>query len=185
MAKTDSGAQKFTNFEEMFSKTKNVAETINKKSAMYLELSRKKIEYMDAKSKLAKAYEKFGRLQYETYLGNDVDENDYACAVADITALKEKTETLAAELEEAKNKDAEELKKGAEEFKNEVKSASKEARDVILQQAKDFFRAVQLSVKAGAAYEPGCEITTDFTEVKEENKNTEQSSQTETKSETE
>ena len=66
MAKTDNSAQKFTNFEEMFSKTKNVAETINKKSAMYLELSRKRIEYMDAKSKLSKAYEKFGKLQYET-----------------------------------------------------------------------------------------------------------------------
>uniref|UniRef100_UPI0040277EF8 hypothetical protein n=1 Tax=Eubacterium sp. TaxID=142586 RepID=UPI0040277EF8 len=173
MAKTDNNAQKFTNFEEMFSKTKNVAETINKKSAMYLELSRKRIEYMDAKSKLAKAYEKFGRLQYETYLGNDVDENDYACAVADISALKEKTQSLEAELEEAKNKDAEELKRGAEEFKNEVKSASKEARDVILQQAKDFFRAVQLSVKAGASYEPGCEITTDFTEVKDDKENSE------------
>ncbi len=170
MAKSDSGTQKFANFEEVFSKTKNVAETINKKGAMYLELSRKKIEYMDAKSKLSKAYEKFGRLQYETYLGNDVDENDYACAVADISALKEKTDTLSAELEEAKNKDAEELKKGAEEFKNEVKSASKEARDVIVQQAKDFFRAVQLSVKSGASYDPGSEITTDFTEVEDDNK---------------
>ena len=179
MAKTDNGAQKFTNFEEMFSKTKNVAETINKKSAMYLELSRKRIEYMDAKSKLAKAYEKFGKLQYETYLGNDVDENDYACAVADISALKEKTEKLSAELEEAKNKDAEDLKKGAEEFKNEVMSASKEARDIIIQQAKDFFRAVQLSVKAGTTYEPGSEINADFTEVKDENKNSEQNNQAE------
>ena len=128
MAKTENGSQKFTNFEEMFSKTKNVAETLNKKGAMYLELSRKRIEYMDSKSKLSKAYEKFGRLQYEAYIGNEVDENEYACAVADISALKEKTETLSAELEEAKNKDAQELKKGAEEFKNEVKSASKEAR---------------------------------------------------------
>ena len=179
MAKTDNGAQKFTNFEEMFSKTKNVAETINKKSAMYLELSRKRIEYMDAKSKLAKAYEKFGKLQYETYLGNDVDENDYACAVADISALKEKTEKLSAELEEAKNKDAEDLKKGAEEFKNEVMSASKEARDIIIQQAKDFFRAVQLSVKTGTSYEPGSEITADFTEVKDENKNNEQNDKAE------
>lgn len=178
MAKSDSGAQKFTNFEEMFSKTKSVAETINKKGAMYLELSRKRIEYMDAKSKLSKAYEKFGRLQYETYIGNDVDENEYACAVADISALKEKTQTLSAELEEAKNKDAEELKKGAEELKNEVKSASKEARDVIVQQAKDFFRAVQLSVKSGASYDPGSEITTDFTEVNDEKSSQDQDTET-------
>ena len=41
MAKTENGSQKFTNFEEMFSKTKNVAETLNKKGAMYLELSEK------------------------------------------------------------------------------------------------------------------------------------------------
>lgn len=117
MAKTDNNAQKFTNFEEMFSKTKNVAETINKKSAMYLELSRKRIEYMDAKSKLAKAYEKFGRLQYETYLGNDVDENDYACAVADISALKEKTQSLEAELEEAKTKMPRSLKEAPRSLK--------------------------------------------------------------------
>lgn len=167
MAKTENGSQKFTNFEEMFSKTKNVAETLNKKGAMYLELSRKRIEYMDSKSKLSKAYEKFGRLQYEAYIGNEVDENEYACAVADISALKEKTETLSAELEEAKNKDAQELKKGAEEFKNEVKSASKEAHDVIVQQAKDFFRAVQLSVKSGAPYDPGSEIHAEFSQVKE------------------
>lgn len=177
MAVSDNGTQKFTNFEEMFSKTKNVAESINKKGAMYLELSRKKIEYMDAKSKLSKAYEKFGRLQYEAYCGNDVDENDYACAVADISALKEKADTLSAELEEAKNKDAEEFKKGAEEFKNEVKSASKEARDVIVQQAKDFFRAVQISAKSGAKYDPGNEITADFTEVKDEKSAEEQNTQ--------
>ncbi len=178
MAKTESGAQKFTNFEEMFSKTRTVVETLNKKGAMYLELSRKKIEYMDAKSKLSKAYEKFGRLQYDAYIGNEVDENDYACTVADISALKEKTETLSAELEEAKNKDTEELKKGAEELKNEVKSASKEARDVIVQQAKDFFRAVQLSVRSGASYDPGSEITTDFKEIKEEAPGEEQPSDT-------
>lgn len=165
MPKQDGNTQKFTNFEDMFSKTRNVAETLNKKGAMYLELSRKRIEYMDSKSKLAKAYEKFGRLQFEAYLGKDVDENDYAGCIADISALKEKTESLNAELEEAKNKDAEDFKKGAEEFRNEVKTASKEARDVIVQQAKDFFRAVQLSVKSGAAYDSSTEITTDFTEV--------------------
>ena len=165
MPKQESTSQKFGSIEEMFSKTRDVAETLNKKGAMYLELSRKRIEYMDSKSKLAKAYEKFGRLQFEAYLGNDVDENDYAGCIADISALKEKTESLNAELEEAKNKDAEDFKKGAEEFKNEVKTASKEARDVIVQQAKDFFRAVQLSVKSGAAYDSSTEITTDFTEV--------------------
>ena len=155
MSKADDSAPKLTNFEEMFSKTRSMAETINKKGAMYLELSRKKIEYMDAKSKLSKAYENFGKLQFSAYIGEEVDEN----------ALKERTETLSAELEEAKNKDAEELKKGAEEFRKEVQTASKEARDVIVQQAKDFFRAVQLSVKSGAPYSSDREVTVDFTEV--------------------
>ncbi len=165
MSKADDSAPKLTNFEEMFSKTRSMAETINKKGAMYLELSRKKIEYMDAKSKLSKAYENFGKLQFSAYIGEEVDENEYACSIADITALKERTETLSAELEEAKNKDAEELKKGAEEFRKEVQTASKEARDVIVQQAKDFFRAVQLSVKSGAPYSSDREVTVDFTEV--------------------
>lgn len=167
MSKTDGNAPKLTNFEDMFSKTRSVAETINKKGAMYLELSRKRIEYMDAKSKLSKAYENFGKLQFSAYNGEDVDENEYACAVADIAALKERTETLSAELEEAKNKDTEEFKKGAEEFRKEVQTASKEARDVIVQQAKDFFRAVQLSVKSGAPYTSDREVTVDYTEVNE------------------
>lgn len=165
MPKQDGNSQKFNNIEDVFSKTRNVAEAINKKGAMYLELSRKKIEYVDSKNKLSKAYETFGRLQFETYLGNDVDENDYAGCIADISALKEKTETLSAQLEEAKKYDTQELKKGAEELKNEVKTASKEARDVIVKQAKEFFRAVQLSVKSGASYTPSTEITTEFTEV--------------------
>lgn len=116
MSKADDSAPKLTNFEEMFSKTRSMAETINKKGAMYLELSRKKIEYMDAKSKLSKAYENFGKLQFSAYIGEEVDENEYACSIADITALKERTETLSAELEEAKNKDAEELKKARRNF---------------------------------------------------------------------
>lgn len=167
MPKQESTSQKFGSIEEMFSKTRDVAETLNKKGAMYLELSRKKIEYMDAKSKLSKAFEKFGRLQYEAYCGNDVDENEYACSVADISALKEKTQALGEELEEAKSKDAEEFKKGAEEFKKEVQSASKEARDVIVQQAKDFFRAVQLSVGTGMKFNSSGEFNADFTEVKD------------------
>ena len=132
MTKAESGAPKMSNFEDVFSKTKNVAETLNKKGSLYLELSRKKIEYMDAKSKLAKAYQNFGKLQFSAYLGEEVDENEYA--------------VLKAELDDAKSKDAQEFVKGAEEFKEEVKTASKEARDAILVQARDFFRAFQNAV---------------------------------------
>lgn len=167
MSKAEGGAPKLTNFEEMFSKTKTMAETLNKKGAMYLELSRKRIEYMDAKSKLSKAYENFGELQFQAYKGEEVDENEYACAIADISALRERCETLSAELEEAKNKDAEELKKGAEELRKEVQTASKEARDVIVQQARDFFRSVQLSAKSAPPFNSEKEVTVDYTEVKE------------------
>ena len=50
--------------EEMFNKTKDVAENMSKKSAERLEISRKKVELLDAKAKLSKFYEKFGKLQY-------------------------------------------------------------------------------------------------------------------------
>ena len=49
--------------EEMFNKTKDVAENMSKKSAERLEISRKKVELLDAKAKLSKFYEKFGKLQ--------------------------------------------------------------------------------------------------------------------------
>ena len=107
MSKADDSAPKLTHFEAMFSKTRSMAETINKKGAMYLELSRKKIEYMDAKSKLSKAYENFGKLQFSAYIGEEVVENEYAWSIWDITALKERNDTLSAELEGAKKKDAE------------------------------------------------------------------------------
>lgn len=148
MTKTESGSPKMSNFEDVFSKTKNVAETLNKKGSLYLELSRKKIEYMDAKSKLAKAYQNFGKLQFSTYLGENVDENEYAVCVADITAYRERIDVLKAELDDAKNKDAQDFVRGAEEFKEEVKTASKEARDAILVQARDFFRAFQNAVNS-------------------------------------
>ena len=50
--------------EEMFNKTKDVAENMSKKSAERLEISRKKVELLDAKAKLAKLYEKFGKLNF-------------------------------------------------------------------------------------------------------------------------
>ena len=120
MAKPDNGS-KITNFEDVLSKAKNVSEVLNKKGSAYLELSRKRIEYMDAKSKLAKAYEKFGKLQYSAYIGEEVNEDEYAAAVADIAAYRERLDALASELDDAKMpKDADDLKKNAEELKNEM-----------------------------------------------------------------
>ena len=72
--------------EEMFNKTKDVAENMSKKSAERLEISRKKVELLDAKAKLAKLYEKFGKLNYAKYIGDEISEDeikDCANAIAD------------------------------------------------------------------------------------------------------
>ena len=72
--------------EEMFNKTKDVAENMSKKSAERLEISRKKVELLDAKAKLAKLYEKFGKLNYAKYIGDEISEDDIkdcANAIAD------------------------------------------------------------------------------------------------------
>lgn len=188
MAKAEGNSPKMSNFEDVFSKTKNVAETINKKGSLYLELSRKKIEYMDAKSKLAKAYQHFGKLQYSAYLGEVVDENEYAVCVADITAYRDRIEVLKAELDDAKNKDAQDFVRGAEEFKEEMKSASKEARDAILIQAREFFRAFQNAVNNNSnntnqTSDEKEHIEVDFTEAESAAKPKSEESASETKNE--
>ncbi len=167
MAKPDNGS-KITNFEDVISKAKNVSEVLNKKGSAYLELSRKRIEYMDAKSKLAKAYEKFGKLQYSAYIGEEVNEDEYAAAVADIAAYRERLDALASELDDAKMpKDADDLKKNAEELKNEMKSASTEAVDSFVRQARDFLKGVQLSVKSVTPSNVTGEVEVEYKEADE------------------
>lgn len=156
---------KFSNFEEMLSKTKDMAQMLNKRSAQCIEVSRKRVEYLDAKSKLSKAYEKFGRLQYKASLGEDVDENEYAVAVADIAALISKIDDLNEEIDTSKvMKDTEDLKRGAEELKDEVISASKEAREVIAQRSKEILKAVKKSVDAYSPVTVSSEIEVEFKE---------------------
>ena len=167
MAKPDNGS-KITNFEDVLSKAKKETEVLNKKGSAYLELSRKRIEYMDAKSKLAKAYEKFGKLQYSAYIGEEVNEDEYAAAVADIAAYRERLDALASELDDAKMpKDADDLKKNAEELKNEMKSASTEAVDSFVRQARDFLKAVQLSVKSVTPSNVTGEVEVEYKEADE------------------
>lgn len=89
--------------EEMFNKTKDVAENMSKKSAERLEISRKKVELLDAKAKLSKLYEKFGKLQYSKYIGEEVgDEEITDCANA-IADNKEKIQLYTAEIEKGKS----------------------------------------------------------------------------------
>ncbi len=131
-----------SNFEEVIIKTKDVAQTVGKKGSQYFEASKKKLELLDAKSKLAKAYEKFGRLQFDSLNGEAVDDDEYDCAVADIKTFILKVDELEAQLEEAKAAaDTDELKRGAEELKQGVVTVSKE----VVNQAKEVIKAVQKS----------------------------------------
>lgn len=104
--------------EEFLNKTRDVAETFGKKSAEHLEISRKKVECLDAKTKLARLYEKFGRLQYDVYIGEPAQQSDIE-ELADMIALtKEKIESLTVEIETAKA-----------QFNDAVNSATKKTRD--------------------------------------------------------
>lgn len=119
--------------EEMFNKTKDVAENMSKKSAERLEISRKKVELLDAKTKLAKLYEKFGKLQYSKYIGEEVDEaeiTDCANAIAD---NKEKVSLYTDEIEKAKAEFNESManmaKKTREAFSGECNAKGEEVSD--------------------------------------------------------
>lgn len=88
--------------EEMFNKTKDVAENMSKKSAERLEISRKKVELLDAKAKLAKLYEKFGKLNYAKYISDEISEDEIKDCANAIANNKEKIELYTVEIEKAK-----------------------------------------------------------------------------------
>lgn len=85
---------KHGNFEEVLTKTKSYAEKATKKSAERLEISRKKIELLDSKTKLSKAYENYGKLQYSAYLGELVDEEAVEAALQEIQLQKTRADLL-------------------------------------------------------------------------------------------
>lgn len=104
--------------EEVFNKTKDMAETVSKKSAEHLEISRKKIECIDAKAKLAKAFEKYGQLQYSVYIGETVDPDELESIASRISIIKEKIDSLTKEIEIAKA-----------QFNEAVSAATKKTKD--------------------------------------------------------
>lgn len=83
------------NFDDVISKTRVYA----KKSAEAIEISRKKIEIIDAKARLAKAYESFGKLQYSAIDGAEVSQSEIDAGVDEITLLKNRIEFLNDEVE--------------------------------------------------------------------------------------
>lgn len=86
-------------FEEFLNKTKDVAETVGKKSAERLDISRKKLELLDIKAKLSKTYEKFGRLQYKSFIGEEVDAEKLEEMVTEISQLNDKVDILSFDIE--------------------------------------------------------------------------------------
>ena len=88
------------NFEEVLAKTKSYAEKATKKSAEKIEISRKKIELLDSKTKLSKAYEKFGKLEYAKREGEEVNEDEYKSALAQIELQKIRADMLDKEIED-------------------------------------------------------------------------------------
>lgn len=101
-----SGA-KISNFDldDVLSRTRTFTEEVSKRSAEALELSRKKVECLDIKAKLSKAYERYGRLAYESVQQPQLQQTEAleSCG-AEITALRTKLDQLTAEqLEAAKN----------------------------------------------------------------------------------
>ena len=87
-------------FEEVLAKTRIYAEKATKKSAERLEISRKKIELLDSKTKLSKAYEKFGRLEYSKLQGEEISEDEYKSALAQIELQRTRSDMLDKEIEE-------------------------------------------------------------------------------------
>lgn len=81
-------------FEDMLNKTKQYA----RKSAEAIEISRKKIELLDAKTKLSKAYEKFGKQQFAIYDGEAVDDQELEATANEIIILKGQVEYLDQEI---------------------------------------------------------------------------------------
>lgn len=126
--------------EEMFNKTKDVAENMSKKSAERLEISRKKVELLDAKAKLAKLYEKFGKLNYAKYIGDEISEDEIKDCANAIADNKEKIEFYTAEIEKAKAEFNESManmaKKTKEAFSTDF-NAKPEAEAVEVVEAKD------------------------------------------------
>ena len=135
---------KISNFDELFSKTKTVAESLNKKSAQAFDISRKRLDYLDAKAKISKLYEKFGRIQFKAFVGEEIDENELDMLTAQIITYREKLDNLKAQLEEVN--DTSDLKREAEELKKEVIIASHEAKEVIKKQVENARNAINNKV---------------------------------------
>ena len=130
---------KHGNFEDVLTKTKSYAEKATKKSAERLEISRKKIELLDSKTKLSKAFEKYGRLQYSAYLGEELDEEAIEGALQEIQLQKTRADLLDKEIAELREAFLESLsKREARQYEKQEKEEEEMAvEDIIEETAED------------------------------------------------
>lgn len=112
--------------EEVFNKTKDVAESMSKKSAERIELSRKKVELFDAKARLAKLYEKYGRLQYGVRIGDEIGQEVLSDYENQIAELREKIDIYTKDIEDAKAA-----------FNESMAQAAKRTRDAFTQDSRE------------------------------------------------
>ncbi|MCM1284590.1 MAG: hypothetical protein NC213_02960 [Acetobacter sp.] len=110
--------------DEMLSKTRDVAEILGKKSAEHLDLSRKKVELFDMKTKLSKLYEKFGKQKYNSIVGLDAEDESSEDFISKITEINEKISLLEEEIDAAKAKFSEAVQRTKETFQKEMEKAA-------------------------------------------------------------
>ena len=124
------------NFDEVLSKTKSYAEKATKRSAERLEISKKKIELLDSKAKLTRAYEKYGKLMYLKNQNEEVSEDEIASAEAAIELQKMRSDMLNEEIEELKTIFAEAAAK-REEKNTESDSEAADVEVVVVEPSED------------------------------------------------
>ncbi len=125
--------------EDVIEKTKSAAESFSKNGSKQLSLSKKRIEYMDAKSKISKAYTKFGQYVYEKEIGLDVDEDDLKVVFTQIKAYRERINVLEDELNSAK----EEVKSDVSDIMKSFATVSepiKKQTEEVIKNAKEAFK---------------------------------------------
>lgn len=84
--------------DEVISRTRSVAEELGKKSAEAIEVSKKKIELIDTKNKLSKAYAVLGKIQYELIYGKEPTTEEVERSVAEIEKYDSRVKMLESEI---------------------------------------------------------------------------------------
>lgn len=86
-------------FDDVISRTKSMAEVVSKKSAEAIEISKRKIELVDCKNRLNRAYAVLGKLEYDSIYGKGLDEAAVTNAVKEIDETAAKVRRIEEDLQ--------------------------------------------------------------------------------------